>query len=308
MYTLFNIDYAKPVLKWAGGKTQILETIGKMLPKEMKENKIHRYIEPFIGGGAVFFYIADRYPSVELIISDINPELILLYKTIKKDVEALITILDELSKNYLQNGEDDREKFFYKIRGEFNQMLADTNFSKYQPSWSTRASQIIFLNRTCFNGLFRVNARGYFNVPFGRYKNPSICDAENLRSVAGLLQRTTILNNDFEKVESYVNSETFVYFDPPYRPISSTASFNSYAKDSFDDREQLRLSRFYRALDEKGAKLMLSNSDPKNINLEDNFFDDAYRDYRIERIEAARLINSKSEKRGPIRELLIMNY
>jgi DNA adenine methylase len=308
MYPLFDISFAKPVMKWAGGKTQILETIGRMLPKEMIENKINRYIEPFVGGGAVFFYIADRYPSIELIISDVNPELILLYRAIQNNVEELIIILDELSKYYLQKNEEDRQIFFYEIRKEFNQMLANTNFSEYQTSWPKRASQIIFLNRTCFNGLFRVNTKGHFNVPFGRYKNPKICDAENLRAVARLFQRTTILNEDFEKVEPFVNSETFVYFDPPYRPISETASFNSYAKNSFDNKDQLRLAKFYRDLDNKRAKIMLSNSDPKNINPVDNFFDDAYRGYRIERINAARIINSKAEKRGPIKELLIMNY
>ena len=212
------------------------------------------------------------------------------------------------SKIYFELDEEEKKNYFYITRKEFNDLLTEIDFNEYQSSWLKRSSQIIFLNRTCFNGLFRVNGKGHFNVPFGRYKNPTICDEENLRSVAKILQRTKILNDDFTNVNSFVNSETFVYFDPPYRPISKTASFNSYAKDSFNDSEQLRLAKFFSELNEKGAKLMLSNSNPKNVKPNDNFFDDAYDGYRIERIEALRNINSNSEKRGPIRELLIMNY
>jgi DNA adenine methylase len=167
---------------------------------------------------------------------------------------------------------------------------------------------MLFLNRTGYNGLFRLNSKGEFNVPCGLYNNPRILDAENLRNVSRLLNQVSIQYGDFEEVGGFVDEKTLVYFDPPYRPLSDTAHFTAYSKDLFDDRQQLRLAEFYRRLDTKGGKLMLSNSDPRNVDEDDDFFEQAYNGYRIERLKAKRNINRDPEKRGPISELLILNY
>ncbi|MER3492173.1 MAG: modification methylase [Mastigocladus sp. ERB_26_2] len=298
----------KPFLKWAGGKGQLLEQIEKFLPDELGSGSIKRYIEPFIGGGALFLYIANTYEIEEFVISDINSELVIVYKTIQKNVEKLIETLQEIQKKYLSLDNDERNLYFYQIRSQFNWRRHQINFQFYSQEWIERTAQIIFLNRTCFNGLFRVNSKGDFNVPVGRYKDPTICDPDNLRVVAQILQKTQILHGDFTQCEELVDNKTLVYFDPPYRPISQTANFTSYSQYSFDDAEQLRLRDFFRVLDKKGAKLILSNSDPKNEDLNDNFFELAYKGYRIERLKAKRNINSNASKRQQINELLIMNY
>lgn len=306
--SLFTNVNAKPILKWAGGKTQLLNDINNNFPEQIKTGEIKRYVEAFVGGGAVFFHVAKMNYVSEYILADLNHELILLYKTAQSFVDELINELSKIEEEYLSRSEIDREKYFYEQRDSFNKTLHQINFAQFHEDWVTRAAQIIFLNRTCFNGLFRVNSKGLFNVPFGKYTNPKIFDSENLRAVACVLENAIILSGDFSSVAPYVDNSTFVYFDPPYRPISKTASFNSYAKDSFDDREQRRLAEFYKTLNEKGAKLMLSNSDPKNVDPNDNFFDEVYKGFTIKRVKATRLINSKAEKRGEINELLIMNY
>jgi DNA adenine methylase len=302
------LSTAKPFLKWAGGKAQLLEQIAEHLPTELKLGKMKRYVEPFIGGGAVFFHIAQTYDVEKFFICDANDELTLAYRTLREDVEGLIEALARIQRQYHRLTPESQERLFYKIRARFNQTRTEINFNKFHPAWIERAAQIIFLNRTCYNGLFRVNASGDFNVPFGRYKNPQIASKNNLRAISSILQHAKIKFGDFTACEKFVDRHTFVYFDPPYRPISKTASFTSYSKRDFDDAEQLRLARFYRKLDHAGAKLMLSNSDPKNENPDDGFFEAAYQGYRIERVAANRMINSKAEKRGKINELLIMNY
>lgn len=298
----------KPFLKWAGGKTQLLEQLDKIFPQELLNGSLKRYIEPFIGSGAVFLHIAQFYKVDDFFISDINPELVLAYKTIQKEVEDLIEILLNIQTNYLSLDENERNKYFYQTRSTFNSLRKQINFHLYSKDWIERTAQIIFLNRTCFNGLFRVNSQGEFNVPVGRYKNPTICDQENLRAVSQILQKTQIHQGDFTECKKFVNKQTLVYFDPPYRPISKTASFTSYSQYSFNDCDQLRLRDFFRLLDRQGGKLILSNSDPKNEEADDNFFDYAYEGYRIKRVKAARNINSKASKRGEIDELVIMNY
>lgn len=298
----------KPFLKWAGGKTQLIEQIANYFPEELIKGSIQRYIEPFIGGGAVFIYIAQLYKVEELFISDVNPDLFIAYKTIQDHVEELISSLSDIQTKYLSLDEDDRESYFYQVRSEFNFQRKQINFKIFEKNWIQRTSQMVFLNRTCFNGLFRVNSRGDFNVPFGRYKKPTICDATNLLSLFKILKKTQIHNADFTECEKFVNKHTFVYFDPPYRPISKTANFTSYANAIFDDKEQLRLRDFFILLDQKGAKLLLSNSDPTNENSTDLFFELSYQAYRIKKVQASRNINSKSSKRGKINELLIMNY
>ncbi len=299
---------AKPFLKWAGGKAQLIEQIARHLPTQINSGSIHRYVEPFIGGGALFFHIAQMYDVEEYFISDVNEELILAYKSIQKDVNGLIALLRRMERKYHRLTPNRQKEYFYTVRYELNEKRPLINFTKYDESWIERTAQIIFLNRTCFNGLFRVNSKGEFNVPFGKYRKPLICSEGNLCAVAELLRRTQIHLGDFTECEQFVTSDTFVYFDPPYRPISKTASFTSYSKFDFDDASQLRLASFFRLLDKKGAKLMLSNSDPKNEDPNDHFFENAYQNFHIERVRANRMINCNGDKRGAINELLIINY
>lgn len=261
-----------------------------------------------MGGGALLFYLTQHFDVSEIFVCDINSELILVYQVVRDYVEKLIARLQEIEATYLALGEKERKSYYYAERARFNTNLATMDFFAFQPAWIERAAQFIFLNRTCFNGLYRVNSKGEFNVPAGRYKSPKICDVQNLTAVAAILKHVKIVRGDFMVCEDIVDQNTFVYFDPPYRPLNHTAKFTSYSKYTFDDTEQLRLSRFFRALDNKGASLMLSNSDPKNVDSKDNFFETLYANYRIERIFANRMINARASKRGPISELLIMNY
>jgi len=299
---------AKPFLKWAGGKTQLLPEIQKRLPVELENGEIKRYIEPFIGGGAVFFNLSQFFQLEEIIISDINIELLIVYKTVKEDVEGLIEQLSRLKKRFLSLSGEERDKFYYEQRSSFNQNVEEFKFAHYRSSWIRRTAQFIFLNHTCFNGLYRTNSKLHFNVPFGKYAQPGIFDEHNLRTVAYLLQRVEILQGDFEVCEELADEKTFIYFDPPYRPISKTSSFSTYHKSEFTDEDQKRLANLYHRLDKKGARLMLSNSDPKNENPNDEFFDELYQDFRIDRVKASRAINSNGAKRGHISELLITNY
>ncbi|MFI3242111.1 MAG: DNA adenine methylase [Alphaproteobacteria bacterium] len=298
-------DIAKPVLKWAGGKGSLLPQISDKLPNKLRAGAISRYIEPFIGGGAVFFDIYNNYHIKEAFLFDINPELVILYNVIKKDVEKLINELAKLQADYQDS--DNQKDFYYNIREEYNQFDKEINTIFYHVSFIRRAALTVFLNRTCFNGLFRVNSKGLFNVPQGSYKNPRILDEDNLRAVSKALQIATIQQADFAKTLNYVNQDTFIYYDPPYRPLNASSSFNAYAVGDFNDDEQRRLQEIFDKADKMGALQMLSNSDPTNV-AEDPFFDDLYKDYNINRIYAKRMINSKSNGRGAIRELLITNY
>jgi DNA adenine methylase len=300
---------AKPFLKWAGGKGQLLKQIVGLLPAEIHTGEITKYVEPFIGGGALYFYIAQNFPTIEtFLISDFNKELFLAYKTIQQDVEGVIDCLKALDGEYQILDKPARKRFFYDRRSQFNQSLDTLNPQQFQTNWVRRVATLIFLNRTCFNGLFRVNAKGEFNVPFGDYQNPKICDADNLRAVAKLLQKAEIRCGDFTHTADFIDDQTFVYFDPPYRPLTKTASFTAYSKLPFNDDEQVRLATYCASLTTKGAALMLSNSDPKNEDQNDHFFDDLYNQFTIHRISASRAINSDSSKRGKITELLITNY
>ncbi len=303
-----TIQPARPFLKWAGGKGQLLEQLESFFPGELKAGLLRRYVEPFVGSGAVFFRVMQSYPLQECLIADINPELILVYSVVKRDVEGLIERLRDIEDRYLPLDEGERREFYYQVRKQYNDQRRTTQFSAYEPGWVERAAAMLFLNRTGYNGLFRLNSKGEFNVPVGRYKNPHILNAGNLRRAARLLSQVTIQYCDFEAVADHVDHETLVYFDPPYRPLSTTAHFTAYSENKFDDRQQLRLAAFYRQLDARGGKLMLSNSDPHNVDPADDFFEQAYRGFRIERLQAKRNINSDPRKRGPISELLILNY
>lgn len=294
-----------PVLKWAGGKGQLLEQIRQRLPIKLKMGSITRYIEPFVGGGAVFFDIYNYFNIPEAILCDINPELIILYNTIKFNIEELIVELTKIDTEYRLS--QDKKEYYYARRTEYNEYDKNIDANKYNTSFIRRAALTIFLNRTCFNGLFRVNSKNQFNVPMGKYINPRILDAENLRKVSTALQMATILQADFENVVQYANNDTFIYYDPPYRPIRETSSFNSYAVGDFDDNEQIRLKQIFDKCHGLGALQMLSNSDPTNY-IDDHFFDNLYRGYNIKRILAKRVINARADGRGEIRELLITNY
>jgi len=299
---------ARPFLKWAGGKTQLLPEFSRRFPPAMKRGRITDYVEPFIGGGAVFFFLNQRYSFRHCTICDANEELILTYRVIKRSVMRLIRELETLQCDYLEKKGDRREKFYYDVRAAYNQDRPGIDMGRYSPDWVARAARTIFLNRTCFNGLFRVNRNGEFNVPFGRYVNPEILFEDNLKDVATLLKNTRILLGDFTKCRKYVDRKTFVYLDPPYRPLNTTASFTSYAKQGFPDSDQHRLARFFRELDATGARLMLSNSDPKNEDPSDTFFDELFTGYRIERVPARRMINCNGKRRGAINELVVTNY
>lgn len=285
----------KPFLKWAGGKRQLLDEIDKRLPKnEIRSGKINTYIEPFIGGGAVFFHIANNFPQIKYFyLFDVNEDLVNCYNAIKEDVENLIDELNSLQNEFLRK-QKTRKDFFYQIRTEFNT--------------GRSAAKLIFLNKTCFNGLYRVNRKGFFNVPFGDYKNPKICDEDNLRAVSEVLQNADIICSDFKNSLPYIDKDAFVYFDPPYRPISQTASFTSYAKEDFSQDDQIRLARFCKQIDKKGVIFLLSNSDPKNENPKDHFFEDNYSKFRLERVKAIRAINCKGSRRGKINEIITTNY
>lgn len=299
-----EICSASPVLKWAGGKGLLLPQLSEKFPNKLRCGAIKKYIEPFVGGGAVFFDISNSYYFEEAYLFDINPELIILYNVIKNNVTELIDELDFLQKSYFSS--NDRKEFYYQIRDEYNAFDKKINANNYSLSFIRRAALTVFLNRTCFNGLFRVNKKGAFNVPVGSYKNPRILDADNLIAVSMALKKATILQTDFSNVLDFADKDTFIYYDPPYRPLKNS-SFTTYAVEDFDDSEQIRLKKIFDQTHKAGALQMLSNSDPTN-EAPDPFFDDLYRDYNIYRILAKRLINSKAEKRGKIREILVTNY
>lgn len=292
---------AKPFLKWAGGKGQLLNQLSEHLPA-----RIHRepftYIEPFVGGGAMLFFMLQHFGNIKrAIINDVNEDLILAYQTIKNDVETLICRLETVEKDYLKIDLNQRSNLFYEIRERYNQHIGDN---------IERVSQLLFLNKTCFNGLYRVNKKGLFNVPFGKYSNPTICNAEVLRSDSQLLQsaKVEICQGDYTQTLEHVDGLTFFYLDPPYRPLDATSSFTAYAKGDFNDDDQRALADFCHQLSDIGCLWMESNADCSAKNPEDTFFEDLYRNYRIERVYASRFINANPNKRGKLTELLIKNY
>lgn len=299
---------AKPFLKWAGGKGQLLKAFQKFYPEELKIGQINNYYEPFIGGGALFFDISQQYKIQSAFLYDVNEELILTYLVIQRDVYKLIEYLEVFKKKYENLNEEAQSVFYYEQRKIFNQDRVQINYSNYSDEWILRAAQIIFMNKTCFNGLFRFNLKGEFNVPLGRYKNPKILDEQNLIKTSKLLEIAEIKKADFSTVENDIRENSFVYFDPPYRPISKTSRFTSYSKNKFEDAEQIKLAELFHHLHNKGIKQMLSNSDPKNNNADDNFFDDIYKNFQISRIPARRMINSNASKRNAINEIVVTNY
>lgn len=292
----------RPFLKWAGGKGQLLSEIEQYYPFE--NGSITKYAEPFVGGGAVLFDILRKYDLEAVYISDINAELINTYRMIKDDIDELVDMLMIMQNEFVPMNTDDRKAYYLAKRERFNDLKVNGN----ENINIEKAALMIFLNKTCFNGLFRVNKKGLFNVPMGAYKNPMICDEENLRAVSAKLQSVKIVCGDYRKSAAFIDNNTFVYFDPPYRPITDTASFTAYTENQFNDKEQIALARFVDEMHRKGAKVVISNSDPKNSNTGDDFFDNIYSLHKIKRVEATRMINCNSEARGKIKELLISNF
>jgi len=295
---------AKPFLKWAGGKGQLLSQLEQHLPDDLKEHEF-TYIEPFVGGGAMLFHMLRRFPNIKrAIINDVNSYLITAYQVIKESPDDLIRRLSDLERQYFALEDEAAKKDFYlKARAIFNDDELDV---------IDRAKYLIFLNRTCFNGLYRVNAKGKFNVPFGRHLHPTICNADVIKADSQLLNQVEveILNGDFELTQQYMSKGlNFFYFDPPYRPLNATSSFNSYSKEEFNDNEQIRLRNYCTLLSQKpNVKWMQSNADCSAKNPDDTFFEELYAAFNITRVYASRAINANPSKRGKVTELLIKNY
>ena len=265
----------KPFLKWAGGKNQLLKEIRNYYP--FMNKNITKYAEPFVGGGAVLFDILLKYDLEEFYISDINKELIDTYQVIRDNPNKLVKILSNMQMEFISLTINDRKNYYLQKRERFNFLKVNDNEA------IEKAALMIFLNRTCFNGLFRVNKKGLFNVPMGAYKNPLICDKENIYAVSEKLKNVNIVCGD-------------------------SANFTAYTIDLFDDDKQRELANFVHSIHKKGAKILISNSDPKNTDANDDFFDTIYKDYNIKRVEAARMINCNGKSRNKIKELLISNF
>ena len=292
---------AKPFIKWVGGKSQLIRQLESLLPADFDKKEDVTYIEPFVGGGAMLFNMLQAHDNISrAVINDINPDLTVCYETVRDRPDELVRSLASIQEDYYSVENEEAKKAYYlRMRDRFNAKPAD-------PVEIT--TLFFFLNRTCFNGLYRVNKAGKFNVPFGRYERPLICDAETIEADSKLLQNVTILTGDFEQTFEHIGGNTFFYFDPPYRPLSDTSSFNDYAKESFDDAAQIRLKHFCDRLHNAGISFMLSNSDCLGKNGTDRFFDDLYEDYDISRVWAARSVNANGAKRGKLTEILVRNY
>ena len=292
---------AKPFIKWVGGKSQLIEQLEALLPADFTEREDVTYIEPFVGGGAMLFYMLQTYPNIKsAIINDINSDLTLCYQVVRDNPTELINSLKDIQAHYhALKTEEERKIFFLEQRDRFNTKSLDE---------IENCTLFFFLNRTCFNGLYRVNKAGKFNVPFGKYVTPTICDAATIYADSKLLQKVEIMTGDFEQTFDKIEGNTFFYFDPPYRPLSNTSSFNDYTKEDFNDEAQIRLKLFCDRLNEIGINFMLSNSDCLGKNGTDRFFDDLFINYKIERVWASRNINSVASKRGKLTEIVISNY
>lgn len=271
----------RPFLKWAGGKTQLLKDLEKFFPKQFST-----YYEPFLGGGAVFFHLVENRPPFKAILSDLNEELINTFGVVKDRVEDLITLLKIHKTKYKR----EPKEYYYRIR---ELELEDA---------VERAVRLVFLNKTCYNGLYRVNKEGKFNVPFGKYKNPEIYDPENLRTVSQVLRfsRAELVAQDYQEATKNARKGDFIYFDPPYQPVSSTASFTGYTNAGFSFEEQKRLGNWFRELDGRECQILLSNSDTKEVR-------DIYEGYHIKTVAAMRAISCKGDRRGGHTELTICN-
>ncbi|MBP3774397.1 MAG: Dam family site-specific DNA-(adenine-N6)-methyltransferase [Bacteroidaceae bacterium] len=296
---------AKPFVKWVGGKGQLLPQLKAALPNQLYD-KDFTYIEPFVGGGAMLFFMLQHFPNIKkAVINDLNENLANAYRSIKEHPEQLIDLLRQMEREYLPIKEDEKRRSYYtEIRRQFNDESIDS---------TQKAALLLFLNRTCFNGLYRENSKGKFNVPFGRYTHPTICNEELIYTDSELLNAfdVQILSGDYSQTAHEIESHglNFFYFDPPYRPLSATSSFNTYVKEAFGDKEQARLADFCQELSTRGNCLwMLSNSDCSSKNPSDTFIEDLYQGFHIDRVFASRCVNANGNKRGKLTEVLIDNY
>ncbi len=300
-YNLSDDTGVKPFLKWAGGKGQLLKEIEQYYPFD---DGITKYAEPFVGGGAVLFDILSKYSLEAVYISDINKELINTYTAVRSNIDDVVEMLSKYQDEYISLEAEERKSYYLNKRERFN----DLKIRNGESANTEKAALMIFLNKTCFNGLYRVNKKGLFNVPVGAYKNPLICDEKNLYAVSEKLKNVEIVCKDYAESAEFIDNKTFVYIDPPYRPLTKTASFTAYTENLFDDDAQIKLSEFADTMSRRKAKIVISNSDPKNTNADDDFFDKIYSAYTIKRVDATRAINCNGESRGKIKELLISNF
>ena len=271
--------------------------------REKYPSQIEKYCEPFVGGGAVLFDILNRLQPKKVLINDINKELINTYKQIRDNCESLIVQLSEIQSRYKSQSLEENKAYFYEKRERYNELKVNDDDAENLE----KAVLFIFLNKTCFNGLYRVNSKGLFNVPFNNAKNPLLCDEENLSACSALLQNVEMLIGDYKQCKKFIDKKTFVYIDPPYRPLTQTSAFTSYSENEFADKEQIELGKFINEISNEGAIVLASNSDPKNADKNDDFFDKLYANFKIQRVSASRMINSNAKKRGAINELLISN-
>lgn len=296
--------FARPFVKWAGGKGNLLSTLNNMLPADFDTQEDVTYIEPFVGGGAMLFHMLRHHKCISrAVINDINPDLIRCYQMIANAPDLLIERLSSLEKNYYSVNFDARKDLYYAYREQYNSKGINQD---------ERAALFIFLNRTCYNGLYRVNTSGDFNVPSGKYKNPVICNEELIMADHQLLNSVELIirqPGDYKLVSRNISRShhNFIYFDPPYRPISATSYFKEYSNSPFNDIQQKELRNFCNRLTQRNCQIMLSNSDSKNED-GSSYFDDLYRGYNIQRILAPRFINANSEKRANETEVVIRNY
>lgn len=284
-----GFEYAKPFVKWVGGKGKLVPELEKYFPK-----KFNRYFEPFVGGGALFYEVIQKNNIVFSSINDINKKLIVTYKQIQQDPKKIISLLKNIENEYKKLSLEEQKEYFYTIRKKYNKESLDN---------ITIAVYLIFLNKTCFNGMYRENSKGEYNIPFGDQKNPTICDEKNILAVSKCLKNTEINNLSFEEAVEKCKKGDYIYFDPPYYPINATSSFTSYSKNSFGPREQEKLRNVFIKLARKGCFVMLSNSNT-------DFIKEIYKEYKdyFKYIYATRSINSNGNKRGKILEIVITNY
>lgn len=295
------MNKAKPFIKWAGGKGRLITQLERLFPSSLGSGGRFTYVEPFVGGGSMLFHMLEKYENIDrAVINDRNSDLVRTYLTVRDNPEDLVEILHSYQDEYGRLKSVEERKELYLAKRDL--------YNRHSSSDVETAALFIFLNKTCFNGLYRVNSSGDYNVPFGKSENPLICDSETILADSKLLGNVEIVNGDFENIHSLLGEKSFVYMDPPYRPLPGTASFTSYQKGGFNDEEQKRLASFCRMLDSEGHMWMQSNSDPANKDSGDRFFEEVYEGFEIGRISASRMINSKKDGRGPITELVVRNY
>ncbi len=291
---------AKPFVKWAGGKGNLLSILNSQLPDDFAQQERVTYIEPFVGGGAMLFRMLNTYQNIKrAIINDINKDLIRCYELIKHSPQRLIELLTEIEYLYYSKSEADRKAYYYELRKQYNTTIVDKD---------SRAAVLIFLNHTCYNGLYRENAKGEYNVPYGRYKQPKICNVDLIMVDHKILKRVDIICGDYKGIITHLRrGYIFIYLDPPYRPLQGSANFNQYSKSEFGDAQQEELKDFCDKLTKYDCRLMLSNSDSTNPD-GTSYFEKLYEQYNFDRVLATRFINAHAKKRQRQSEVIIKNY